>query len=114
VTKKLVERMSESLAARSSRRGFLSAVGKVVLGAGAFAAGAGGLSFAVASNCCTLLCPGNPDTCPAGLCEDSADDYCCHASDGYYTCSPCVNCTTRVAMCYTWTGPRVRCPLTPL
>ncbi|HLX56641.1 MAG TPA: hypothetical protein VKR83_06430 [Ktedonobacteraceae bacterium] len=91
----IIKRLSERLAARPSRRGFFSTIGKTVLGAAAIITGQG--FFAQAAEAATTLhcCTGKACAstgCPAG----SAVHYtwhCGHTSDGdsgdYYVCHDC-------------------------
>lgn len=89
----IIDRLTERLAATSSRRGFLDRMGKVVAGASAAAAGIGILSgFANAPENVSVLCchcpKGDPSCgCPTEACPSGTyrgyNWYCCT-----YDCPP--------------------------
>lgn len=108
-----IGRLSDDVANRSSRRGFLGTVVKVALGSAAVVAGMGGLSSALASQCCGALCGyGNGGQCPPWNTEGQG--YCCHNLDGYYGCAPCYyNGTTQVACSIQYSGPSGTCAFSP-
>jgi hypothetical protein len=99
---KIIKRMSERLAAQSSRRGFFSVLGGGVLGVVALVTGQG--FFAQAADAASSLhcCTGRACSsthCPSG----SSIHYtwhCGHPSGGgYYVCHDCYSTTTHHLVC---------------
>jgi len=95
----IMNRLVDELAAGSSRRGFISTLGKVALGAAALAAGQG-LDHAIADSetiplnvslaCCSGTgCPNIG--CPSGTYESIPSEYCC-CNTGYDSCAQNHNC----------------------
>jgi hypothetical protein len=97
----IIKRISERLADQSSRRGFFSKMGKVVLGLTALAGGEGLFAQAAeaAPGCCTggATCPSS-SSCPAG--SHVTYTWRCGRHNGHYTvCNDCHNSTTGKLVC---------------
>lgn len=88
----LINRLSERLAKNSSRRGFFSTIGRVVLGAAAVLTGQGIFTQAAeaAPGCCTS---GHAGTCPGSGCPSGSSvqyTWRCGRHNGHYTvCNDC-------------------------
>lgn len=107
---RIIETISDRLAARSSRRGFLAKLGQVSAAGVAVIVGIQTES-AHAANCpCGgNVCAGN--VCPSGTMEDSTQDFCCGSDCHIFSCTPCVTRIGGPATCYVQTGgPFCVCP----
>jgi hypothetical protein len=84
-----IKRMSERLAAQSSRRGFFSKVEKALLGTMALITGQG--FFAQAAEAASLQCC-TGRSCGGGGCPSGTRilyTWTCHSPSGHYTCYDC-------------------------
>lgn len=112
---RLIERLSDTLATGSSRRGFLRTFGKVALAGGALLAGVGVTAVeAQGSECCGSApqCDyGSNNACAPWNCLGA--DYCCKSGGYYYTCAPCYYCGTTTITCYEVAGPTGLCEYGP-
>lgn len=101
----LIKRLSERLADQSSRRGFLSKVGKAAIGAAVLITGQDLFSLeaeaATTLHCCTA---GRNGACTNYYCpQGSRITYTWHcghpAGGGYYICHDCYSWTTNRLVC---------------
>lgn len=95
---RIVERLGDRLAARTSRRSFLARLGQAALALGAVAAGVGSTVAMATGYCCSgtvpmcgTPCPSPPSDCPCGLTEDFNHATCCKVGSQLYECIPCRN-----------------------
>lgn len=110
---RFIGKLSDSLATQSSRRGFLTTIGKIALGAGGAVAGIGSGAQALAATCCNPACNyGNNTTCPPWNCPGLT--FCCGSGEQHYGCQACLYCNTQQVACYaTYWGPGSICPSLP-
>ncbi len=99
---KFIKQLSERLADQSSRRGFLSKIGKAVIGAAVLITGQEFFSQAAEAATTLHCCTGN--ACPHSYCpQGSRVTYTWHcghpAGGGYYICHDCHKYTTNHLVC---------------
>lgn len=111
----LIGQLGDTLAARSTRRGFLATLGKVALAGAALAAGIAATSGSVLAACtqCSPYClePCYNSDCPCGDTEDNLDAFCCFSGSGEQECIPCL--TNGQLHCYAIIQVSGGCPHTP-
>lgn len=101
---RLVRRASEQLAARPSRRGIVSAVAKLAVGAGAIRAGLGGTGEAAAQTIGNSCCTGPRPCNTTGTCERGTKPrwswYCTASNGARYLCQDCFKGNKNVICVY--------------
>jgi hypothetical protein len=83
----IIKRISERLAARSSRRGFFSTISKVVLGTAAVITGQGFLAQTAEAASPLRCCTGTP--CPTTSCPSGTTANYIWSCGPHFTCHDC-------------------------
>lgn len=107
-----IQHITEHLAGKVSRRGFLARLGMFVAAAAALAAGVGTATHALADTCCTSVAPPCP---PGGMCPTGNYDctvqegFCCNTGTQKYLCEVCCVDNTVNVDCLLASIPETNC-----
>jgi len=93
----IIKRISERLAAQSSRRGFFSTIGKAVLGAAAVITGQG--FFTQEAEAKSLKCCNHTTQCASSTCPSGTSNTYTWVCGSHIHCHDCFNTTTSKYVC---------------